>query len=236
MSKIVPTIGRKLYFRPNGMPSGLPPLTQNDPADPLDATIVYVWPSVAQEGPEYSLNLVVFDHAGGMQPMSGIPLVQDGEAAPAAPHPYAEWMPFQVGQAKAAETEKVDSPNAVTPIPATSSDTSQPTAAPTPSASPVDAASNEVGIAKSFDFGVALAYLKTGKRVRRAGWNGKEQFIFLVEGSKFSVNRPPLLGIFAEGTEINYRPHIDLRAADGSVGTWAPSNSDALAEDWEVAE
>ena len=143
MSKIVPTIGRKLYFRPNGMPGGIPPLTQNDPAAPLDATIVYVWPSVAQEGPEYSLNLVVFDHAGNMQPMHGIPLVQDGEAAPAAPHPYAEWMPFQVGQAKGQESEKVDFPNAVTPIPATSSDTSQPTAAPMLSASSVVAVSDE---------------------------------------------------------------------------------------------
>ena len=83
-------------------------------------------------------------------------------------------------------------------------------------------------------FGNALELLKAGKKVARAGWNGKGMFVFLVPGSNFKVNRPPLLGIYPEGTEINYRPHIDLKGADGSVSTWAPSGSDALAEDWAV--
>jgi hypothetical protein len=50
-------------------------------------------------------------------------------------------------------------------------------------------------------FSTALDLIKTGKRVRRAGWNGKGMFIFLVPGSKFEVNRQPLLGIYPEGTE-----------------------------------
>jgi len=83
-------------------------------------------------------------------------------------------------------------------------------------------------------FGEALELLKAGKKVARAGWNGKGMFVFLVPGSNFKVNRPPLLGIYPEGTEINYRPHIDLKGADGSISTWAPSGSDALAEDWAV--
>ena len=82
------------------------------------------------------------------------------------------------------------------------------------------------------NFGQALEALKMGRRVARDGWNGKGMFVFLVPGSNFKVNRPPLLGIYPEGTEINYRPHIDLKGADGSVSTWAPSGSDALAEDW----
>ena len=81
-------------------------------------------------------------------------------------------------------------------------------------------------------FGEALELLKAGKKAARAGWNGKGMFVFLVPGSNFKVNRPPLLGIYPEGTEINYRPHIDLKGADGSVSTWAPSVSDSLAEDW----
>jgi len=81
-------------------------------------------------------------------------------------------------------------------------------------------------------FGEALELLKAGKKAARAGWNGKGMFVFLVPGSNFKVNRPPLLGIYPEGTEINYRPHIDLKGADGSVSTWAPSGSDSLAEDW----
>jgi len=56
------------------------------------------------------------------------------------------------------------------------------------------------------NFGAALHALKEGKRVARMGWNGKGMFIFLVPGSTFKVSRPPLMGIYPEGTEINYCP------------------------------
>lgn len=87
---------------------------------------------------------------------------------------------------------------------------------------------------ESMSFGMALVHLKDGKKVARKGWNGTGMFVFLVAGSEFVVNRAPLLGIYPAGTEISYRPHLDLRTADGSISTWAPSNSDALAEDWYV--
>lgn len=83
-------------------------------------------------------------------------------------------------------------------------------------------------------FGLAVEALKRGEKVFRAGWNGKGVFVFLVAGSTFSVNRPPLLGIFPDGTEINYRPHIDIKGVDGSISTWVPSIGDCLAEDWEI--
>ena len=84
------------------------------------------------------------------------------------------------------------------------------------------------------DFGFALSWLKAGGRVRREGWRTSEEFIFLVAGSRFMVNRKPLLGIYSEGTEITYCSHIDKRQADGSVTPWAPSYAEMLAEDWEV--
>jgi len=83
------------------------------------------------------------------------------------------------------------------------------------------------------NFSEALLGLKTGRRMQRSGWNGKGMFIFLVPGSTFTVNRAPLLGIYPEGTKIDYNPHIDLKQADGSVSTWSPSNGDVLAEDWQ---
>lgn len=86
------------------------------------------------------------------------------------------------------------------------------------------------------NFSEALVLLKTGHKMRRRGWNGKDMFVYYVEGSRFKVNRAPLLGIYPEDTEINYRPHLDLRAADGTCGVWSISNADALAEDWEVVE
>ena len=85
-------------------------------------------------------------------------------------------------------------------------------------------------------FGSALSMLKAGKKVARKGWNGKGMFIFLVPGSKFKVNRAPLLGIYEEGTEIEYQPHIDMKTADNTVVPWLASQSDILAEDYYVVD
>ena len=85
-----------------------------------------------------------------------------------------------------------------------------------------------------FSFAQALELLKTGGRVCRAGWNGKGMFVFLVNGSKFTVNREPLLSILGEGTEVTYNPHIDIKQVDGSVSTWVPSIGDVMAEDWQL--
>lgn len=86
------------------------------------------------------------------------------------------------------------------------------------------------------NFGQALEALKLGSKVQRAGWNGKGMFLFLVLGSRFIVNRPPLLGIYPEGTEINYHAHVDMKTADGQVVPWLCSQTDMLAEDWSVLE
>lgn len=84
----------------------------------------------------------------------------------------------------------------------------------------------------TFDFGTALRLLKMGDRVARKGWNGKDMFLFLVPGSRFTVNRPPLLGIYPEGTEIEYHAHIDMKTAQGYVVPWLASQADLLANDW----
>ena len=86
------------------------------------------------------------------------------------------------------------------------------------------------------NFGAAIAFLKEGRKVARRGWNGKNMFIFLVPGSTFKVSRAPLLGIYPEGTVINYRPHIDMRTVDGEIMPWGASQSDMLADDWYIIE
>ena len=83
-----------------------------------------------------------------------------------------------------------------------------------------------------FNFGRALEILKAGGRVARAGWNGKGMFLYLVQGSKFVVNRPPLNQIYTEGTEVEYLAHIDMRTANGTLVPWLASQSDLLANDW----
>jgi hypothetical protein len=85
------------------------------------------------------------------------------------------------------------------------------------------------------NFSWALNQIKAGKKMQRAGWNGKGMFVFLVPGSTFQVSRAPLLGIYPEGTEINYHAHIDMRTADGQVVPWLASQTDILADDWQEA-
>ena len=85
-----------------------------------------------------------------------------------------------------------------------------------------------------FSFGQVVDGLKEGKRYQRAGWNGKDMFIFLVNGSTFKVNREPLMSILGEGTEVNYHRHVDMKTADGTIFPWLCSQTDMLADDWCV--
>ena len=87
-----------------------------------------------------------------------------------------------------------------------------------------------------YSFSGALIALKQGHRVCRDGWNGKGMFLFLVQGSTFNVNRPPLLGIYPEGTEVKYHAHIDMKTAQGDVVPWVASQTDLLADDWYEIE
>ena len=84
--------------------------------------------------------------------------------------------------------------------------------------------------------GWAVKQMQNGERVCRAGWNGKGMFCFLVPDSQFVVNRAPLLGIYPEGTIIDYWPHVDMKTADGQVVPWVCSQFDLLATDWEIAQ
>ena len=86
------------------------------------------------------------------------------------------------------------------------------------------------------NFSRALELIKLGKRVARFGWNGKGMFVFLVPGSTFKVNRPPLLGIYPEGTEITYHAHVDMKTATGDIVPWLVSQTDLLADDWDLAQ
>lgn len=95
------------------------------------------------------------------------------------------------------------------------------------------------------DFGEAIRALKAGARVSRAGWNGKGMWIALTPGSAFearyakcghaAAKRADELG--DPEAEIELLPHIDMRAADGSmVIGWLASQTDMLAEDWISVE
>lgn len=96
------------------------------------------------------------------------------------------------------------------------------------------------------DFGSAIAAIKNGRKVARAGWNGKGMFIYLNQGSAPAdrlVRHDFVGGVSRELFEVGDRdtivrmPNINMRAADGyTVTGWLASQTDMLAEDWEVVE
>lgn len=90
-------------------------------------------------------------------------------------------------------------------------------------------------------FGLAIEALKKGLRVARAGWNGKGMWLALQPGSVISPEQArggAAKGRADEGaTSIAILPHIDMRAADGAVVIgWLASQTDMLADDWQIVE
>lgn len=87
------------------------------------------------------------------------------------------------------------------------------------------------------NFGEALEAVKSGRKIKRAGWNGAGQFVIKAGGYAVSEARPgsdyAKAGIVGEFT---IQPHLDLKNAQGNMQPgWVPSQVDLFAEDWEVA-
>lgn len=71
------------------------------------------------------------------------------------------------------------------------------------------------------DFGDAIRAMKAGKKVARAGWNGKGMWLMLQvpdEHSKMSL------------------PYIYMKTADDNQVPWLASQTDMLAQDWSEVE
>ncbi|MHA0939843.1 DUF2829 domain-containing protein [Enterobacter kobei] len=76
-------------------------------------------------------------------------------------------------------------------------------------------------------FGLAVEALKSGKRVTRAGWNGKGLWLELVQQST-SVDLPYIRLIYpVPGNGAMPYPN-------GARVPWAPSQTDVLADDWQI--
>lgn len=84
----------------------------------------------------------------------------------------------------------------------------------------------------------AVRELLDGRRVARAGWNGKGMYLFLVPGSTFVVEADRPMGKACPelvGQSVDYHAHVDMKTAQGYVVPWLCSQADLLATDWEWA-
>lgn len=75
-------------------------------------------------------------------------------------------------------------------------------------------------LGRTYDFSYALQMLKDGFMITRQGWNGKNQFIKLQRVDKESKMTKDYI-YFSDNKDI--------------LIPWVASQSDLLAEDWEVA-
>lgn len=86
------------------------------------------------------------------------------------------------------------------------------------------------------DFSRALMYLKEGEKLQRSGWNGKGMFIYYVPANSYPAGNNTLgtmKGIFPDDM-VPYRDYIAMKTAQNDVVPWVASQTDILAEDWEI--
>ena len=103
----------------------------------------------------------------------------------------------------------------------------------------MDTTQEPVGRTTGLPFGNAIEALKAGHRVSRKGWNGKGMYLWLLPAAMVKAEwcREPHLKEVAEanGGEIEALGSIRMMTADKKVLTgWLASQSDMLAEDWEI--
>ena len=85
-------------------------------------------------------------------------------------------------------------------------------------------------------FGLAVEAMKKGLKVARAGWNGKGMFAYYVPAASYPAQTDVARQHFGESAMVPYNAYMALKGADGAVSAWAPSGSDALADDWVVVK
>lgn len=83
------------------------------------------------------------------------------------------------------------------------------------------------------NFGKAIEEMKSGKKVARQGWNGKNQHIELATNISYKN---------ADGDIVNCEHDAIGNKAIAFVGTsgvqmgWLASHADMLAEDWQIVQ
>lgn len=84
------------------------------------------------------------------------------------------------------------------------------------------------------DFSGAIKELHAGNKVKRKGWNGKNQYVQIGYMVKCTL---------ADGTDLDYPNHeqtgckfLMFVGSSGFQCGWLASQADMLAMDWEVVE
>lgn len=88
-------------------------------------------------------------------------------------------------------------------------------------------------------FGLAIEAAKMGKKIARAGWNGKGMWVIYrtgyPDGIPCNKNTADSMGI-PEGTVVKIRPYLQMKCVDDTYQMWLASQADMLADDWYIVE
>lgn len=90
-----------------------------------------------------------------------------------------------------------------------------------------------------FNFETALAECKKGKKISRAGWNGRKMYVVLqkaiAEAIPIDKNTAETTGL-PEGTKCKFLSYLMFKTVDNSFVPWVASQTDLLADDWFLFE
>ena len=86
----------------------------------------------------------------------------------------------------------------------------------------------------NLNFGQAIEALKQGKKVARAGWNGKGMFVYLFPGDNFPAKTQAAKSFFGDDGLVPYNAYMVIKNVDDTVSTWVASVNDTFAEDWVI--
>ena len=84
-----------------------------------------------------------------------------------------------------------------------------------------------------FNFGEAIKYLKRGFKVKRQGWNGKNQYVELATCISYKNNSNEIVNV--EHCNIGNKALAFVGTSGVQMG-WLASQADMLADDWCFAE
>ena len=93
-------------------------------------------------------------------------------------------------------------------------------------------------------FGEALDHARTGKKIARRGWNGKNMYVYVKPGRLIPLEKWRAMMPSEEPTEVEKKkgyivvlPHLDMMNADGErIIGWVASQMDMLIDDWYIVD
>jgi hypothetical protein len=84
------------------------------------------------------------------------------------------------------------------------------------------------------NFGWAIAQMHEGRRLARKGWNGKDQYVFMIDNNR-SIGDFNLSYDFIDG-DVEVNPFLAFFSNGSLTFGWLASQVDMLSNDWYVVE